>query len=95
MNGFTSNWKSNNAEVPQGSILGPYLILLFVNEIEDVVSNNIKLFADDTSYYMYYCIADSQETTGESLNADLENICQWAFNWKFSLMFKKEVSLIF
>ena len=49
-------WNFINASVPQGSILGPYLFLLFVNGIVDVVSNNIKLFADDTSLY---CIVDN------------------------------------
>ena len=92
MNGYTSNWKSINAVVPQGSILGLYLFLLFVNDNVDVVSNNIKLFADDTSLY---CIVDNQESAAESLNADLENIGQWAKNWGVDFNASKTKSVLF
>jgi lipid-A-disaccharide synthase-like uncharacterized protein len=57
MNGYYSTWNSINAGVPQGSILGPLLFLLFINDIVDVVSNSMKLFADDTSLY---CIVDDK-----------------------------------
>jgi hypothetical protein len=66
MNGYYSTWNSINARVPQGSILGPLLFLLFTNDIVDVVSNSMKLFADDTSLY---CIVDDQNETAESLNS--------------------------
>jgi hypothetical protein len=50
--GYYSTWNSINAGVPQGSILGPLLFLLFINDIVDVVSNSMKLFDDDTSLYI-------------------------------------------
>jgi hypothetical protein len=49
MNGYYSTWNSINAGVPHCSILEPLLFLLFINDIVDVVSNSMKLFADDTS----------------------------------------------
>ena len=44
---YYSTWNSINADVPQSSILVPLLFLLFINDIVDVVSNGMKLFADD------------------------------------------------
>jgi hypothetical protein len=70
MNGYYSTWNSINACGPQGSILGPLLFLLFIN-IVDVVSNSMKLFADDTSLY---CIVDDQNETAEFLNSDLNSL---------------------
>ena len=37
--------------VPQGSVLGPVLFLLFVNELPDAINNNMKMFADDTKLW--------------------------------------------
>jgi hypothetical protein len=48
--------------------LEPLLFLLFINDIVDVVSNSMKLFADDTSLY---CIVDDQNETAESLNSEI------------------------
>jgi hypothetical protein len=48
INGKESSWKTVNAGVPQGSILGPLLFLIFISDIVDEVNCPIKLFADDT-----------------------------------------------
>ena len=52
INGETSDTKSINAGVPQGSILGPMLFPIYINDIVNNISCNIKLFADDTSLYL-------------------------------------------
>ena len=46
-----STWTSDNVGIPQGSTLGPLLFLLYVNDLSDNLSSNIKLFADDTSLF--------------------------------------------
>ena len=92
MDGYHSTWKSINAGVPQGSILGPYLFLLFVNDIVDVVSNKIKLFADDTSLY---CIVDNQEIAAESLNSDLDSLYTWSTDWGVTFNSNKTKSMLF
>ena len=51
LNGQVSAWASVNAGVPQGSILGPLLLLIYINDLSDKLSCNVKLFADDTSLF--------------------------------------------
>ena len=66
---------------PQGSILGPLLFLIYINDLTDGLSSNTKLFADDTS--LFSVIHDSVITTLE-LNSDLSRTKQWAFQWLMS-----------
>ena len=52
INGCTSDFIKTSCGVPQGSILGPLLFLIYVNDLPDSVENaNITMFADDTSLF--------------------------------------------
>ena len=51
LNGQYSSWISTEAGVPQGSILGPLLFLIYVNNLFGDLTTNVKLFADDTSLF--------------------------------------------
>ena len=79
LNGQSSSWTNVKAGVPQGSILGPLLFLIYINDLADGLSSNTKLFADDTS--LFSVIHDSVITTLE-LNSDPSRM--WAFHWKMS-----------
>ena len=52
LNGVTSDWASVLAWVPQGSILGPLLFLIYINDIVNGTTSSIRLFADDASLYI-------------------------------------------
>ena len=51
LNGQSSTWLPVTAGVPQGSILGPLLFLIYINDLSNNLSSTTKLFADDTSLF--------------------------------------------
>ena len=75
LNGQTSNWASVNAGVPQGSILGPLLFLIYINDLPDRIKSNVKLFADETSIFS---VVNDTNVSCNELNEDLFNINKWA-----------------
>jgi retron-type reverse transcriptase len=78
INGETSDTKSINAGVPQGSILEPMFFLIYINDIVNNISCNTKLFADDTPLYL---VVDNEYEAAEQLNKDIESIQQWSQKW--------------
>ena len=51
VNGSHSSWMPVRSGVPQGSVLGPTLFLIYINDIADEVNSTIRLFADDSILY--------------------------------------------
>ena len=51
VNGIFSNIASVKSGVPQGSVLGPILFILYINDLPDVVQSNVYLFAEDTKMF--------------------------------------------
>ncbi len=91
LNGCFSAWKPVRAGVPQGSILGPLLFLIFINDIVNDIDACIKLFADDTSLYV---IVETPEIAARALNRDIEMINQWANQWLVRFNPQKTESLL-
>ena len=89
--GGTSDWVFIRAGVPQGSILGPLLFLLYINDIVIDIGSNIRLFADDTSLYI---IVEDPVVASNCLNLDLNKITQWAATWLVSFNPSKTESII-
>ena len=76
-----SKWSLVEAGVPQGSILGPLLFLVHINDLPQGLRCNAKLFADDTSLFS---TITSPAISSSNLNEDLVKITHWAYQWKMS-----------
>lgn len=63
--------------IPQGSVLGPVLFLFFINDLPEVVTSAVKLFADDTKVYREI----SSLNDCEILQYDLNNLSKWTDKW--------------
>ena len=79
LNGSYSDLSSVESGVPQGSVLGPLLFLVYINDLEIILKSNVKFFADDT---MLFSMVKNPEISAIDLNHDLEVIHQWAHQWK-------------
>ena len=51
LNGTSSDWESIESGVPQGSVLGPLLFLIYINDLEQNINSGIKCFPEDTMLY--------------------------------------------
>ena len=81
LNGAESVWAPIFSGVPQGSVLGPLLFLIFINDLEDGIKSHVKFFADDTSLFS---IVKDPIKSATDLNHDLDVIATWAYQWKMS-----------
>lgn len=71
--------------VPQGSVLGPLLFLIFINDLPTGISSPIRLFADDCVIYRRVTTTDDQSV----LQKDLTLIAKWCSRWMMSLNVSK------
>ena len=73
--------------LPQGSILGPLLFLVYVNDMPQAVKSNLFLYANDSC--LMYQHRDVEEIE-KQLNKDFENICDWFVDNKLSINFGED-----
>lgn len=91
----TSDWIGTTRGVPQGSILGPLLFCLFINDIQDIIEDvKIHLYADDVQLYQSSPIGLIDDLT-ERINGDLKNISSWAQENQLLLNPRKSTCLFF
>jgi len=83
--GRWSGWIRVWSGVPQGSVLGPVLFLVFINDLDHGIASNILKFADDTKIFKE--VRDNIDC--EVLQRDLDNVVLWAQKWQMEFNIKK------
>jgi len=74
VNDSYSNWSNVVSGIPQGSVLGPMLFTIFINDIPVDIASSIKIFADDTKIYntTHHC---------DIIQSDLDKLAYWSEKW--------------
>ena len=80
VNGNESSSKCVLSRVPQGSVLGPLLFLVYINDLPEKISSTIRIFADDS--YIYKVIENPNDII--DLQNDLNKLMEWERKWSMS-----------
>ena len=76
-----SEWTDMTSGIPQGSVLGSLLFLIFINVIPDNLESSIKIFADDTKAYRD--VRSAEDTLG--LQRDVDQLGTWSERWQLMI----------
>ena len=78
VDGEYSSWARAKSGIPQGSVLGPTLFVIFINDMPNAIKNSCMLFADDAKLYR------TIQTKGDasSLQEDIDSLVRWSLNWQ-------------
>ena len=85
VDGEVSNWKPVLSGVPQGSVLGPILFLIYINDLEEGVTSKILKFADDTK--LFRKIKGNGDK--QQLQDDIDKLIKWSEKWQMLFNFQK------
>ena len=85
LNGFKSEWGQVISGVPQGSVLGPLLFLIYINDLDSGISSDVSKFADDTKIGRVI----KSDTDVIALQTDLDKMNEWSNIWQMKFNINK------
>ena len=85
MGDFLTDWVEVKSGVPQGSVLGPILFLIFINDLPDKIINQCRLYADDNKVIAPICSKDDSLKFQDDINM----LDEWSDKWSLGLNFEK------
>ena len=74
----SSKWTKVTSGIPQGSVLGPILFIIFINDLPKRISSHIKIFADDTKIFK----AIRSFSDINHIQSDINKLVQWSLKWQ-------------
>ena len=77
INGQSSTWRNVTSGIPQGSVLGPLLFVIYINDLPDTVLSQVFLYVDNTKMYHQIQDAGNRHTFQE----DISKLQEWADKW--------------
>ena len=92
LDGEASQWERSHAGVPEGSVHGPLLFLIFINDLVDTLETDPHLFADDTLLLDIYF---DPRLSCLKINRDLRKISDWGKVWKVTFNPSKTKFIVF
>ena len=87
IDGSSSGWRQVLSGVPQGSVLGPILFLIYINDLDLVVHNEILKFADDSK--LFGVVTNVCEANSLQSDLNLNSLIQWTDQWQMKFNFEK------
>ena len=77
VNGASSDWAKVDSGIPQGSVLGPLLFVIYINDLPETVRSRVKLYADDTKLYRRIRATEDEDI----FQADINSLQEWSDKW--------------
>ena len=87
--GTKSDWGKVTSGIPQGSVLGPILFVLFINDLPDDILSSIVMFEDDTK--LWSKVNNTEDRA--ALQFDIDKLATWSIDWQLSFNADKWKSL--
>ena len=85
LEGVSSSYITVTSGVPQGTLLGPILFILYLNDLPEGISSQVRLLADDCVLYREInALNDCQD-----LQMYINTLCTWESKWQFKFYFDK------
>ena len=82
---YASNWEDVPSGIPQGSVLGPTLFVMFINDMPDAITSLSKMFADNAKVF----IQIENRADIATLQKDLDHLTDWSLKWQMNFNIKK------
>ena len=84
-----SSWEEVSSGVPQGSVLGPILFIIYINDLPEILDCKCKMYADDNKIFNIWKSSQDKRINQNKLQNDIVKLERWSSDWEIELNRKK------